>query len=130
MLHFFIHWKWCVNSFLLIMDLTLTNIVFATYTYRVHYSSWYVICNILYMLPVWINDLWDILIIIIISWESTFKGVGTSGRAATSAPILQQKLLQEKQKIHKSKYLLTKEAKCYRFLWSVDFTTFYTLRSI
>lgn len=98
----------------------------------IHLSSSLIImiCNILYMLPVWINDLWDILIIIIISWESTFKGSEQVGGAATSAPILQQKLLQEKQKIHKSKYVLTKEATCYRFLWSVDFTTCYTLRGI
>lgn len=34
------------------------------------------------MLFVWINDFWDILIIIIISWEFIFKGVGKSGRGS------------------------------------------------
>lgn len=47
------------------------------------------------------------------------------GGAATSAPILQQKLLQEKQKIHKSKYVLTKEATCYSFCgqWILQLVT-------
>lgn len=54
------------------------------------------ICNILYMLPVWINDLWDILIIIIISWESTFKGVGKSGRGSNFSPNLATKITARK----------------------------------